>query len=65
MLFKVKDKKNNKEYGVYSVQGVMAQNLAGQPVPAMAFFIYDDEKSRWDLRDANDFEPVVSKIAIK
>lgn len=65
-VFKVTRTKTGKTYTVYSVQILPAQNIAGQGMLASLFLIYDDEKKRWEMAEAGEFEPIEdTKVAIQ
>lgn len=57
-MFKAFRKKDKKTYDVYSVQMIVATNALGQPAPAVVFLIYNEEKDRWELVEADEFHPV-------
>lgn len=55
--FKVVRKKDNKVYTVHSVQMIIGQSAIGQPAPIVVFLIYNADKDRWELIEADEFVP--------
>jgi len=56
-MFNAVRKKDKKVYEVYSVQMIIGANALGQPAPTVVFLIYNAEKARWELVEADEFHP--------